>query len=77
MYQIPYDTPSLQSVVRALWVGQLRYPGGTKANYFYIPNASYALPCAPDAHSHADGSEGVGGSHDQCSLYETFAQWPQ
>eukprot|EP00854_Cymbomonas_tetramitiformis_P004911 gene4911-5993_t len=32
-----------------MWAGQLRYPGGTVANYWYLPNATYVEPCAGDA----------------------------
>ena len=76
VYQIPYTQPSLNELVKALWVGNLRYPGGTKGNYFYIPNSTYAYPCSHEADSHADGAEGVGGSHDACSEYDALARWP-
>ena len=77
IYLSPFDQPSLNELPKALWSGNLRFPGGTVANYYYMPNATFALPCASDAHSDASGDEGVGGSHDKCSEYEDIAAWPQ
>lgn len=49
IYQIPYDDPELAVAAQALWTGQLRFPGGTVANYWHIPNATYVEPCAGKA----------------------------
>ena len=38
----PYTQPSLNELVKVLSVGNLRYPGGTKGNYFYIPNSTWS-----------------------------------
>eukprot|EP00966_Prymnesium_polylepis_P030750 715734-Prymnesium_polylepis.3 len=75
-FQMDYHEPALIQLVQALRVGQLRYPGGTVANYWYMPNGTYGLPCShPNFESHASGAEGVGGSHDKCSDKATVDRW--
>jgi hypothetical protein len=40
-----YNDENLKQIPKALWSGQLRYPGGTVANYWYFPNATMASTC--------------------------------
>ena len=57
-------------------VGSLRYPGGTVANYWYMPNATFALPCEhPGKHSNATGAEGVVGGHNKCAHKRNVDVW--
>ena len=42
IYVTPYDTPALIEGAKAMWSGQLRYPGGTVANYWHWPDSTYS-----------------------------------
>jgi len=67
-FQIDYHEPALIEAAKIMNVGSLRYPGGTVANYWYIPNATFGLPCHHEGKtSHASGDEGVAGRHDKCN----------
>ena len=46
-----YDT-ALELSVKKLYVGSLRYPGGTVANYWNITNASYVVPCQTEEYNY-------------------------
>lgn len=48
IYTVPYDAGAVVDAAQAMWSGQLRYPGGTVANYWYWPNATYIYPCHGD-----------------------------
>ena len=45
MYQIRYNDTGLNEAAKAMWAGNLRYPGGTVANYWYMNNATFVNPC--------------------------------
>lgn len=45
VFPIPYEDTALKEAAKMMWSGMLRYPGGTVANYWYWPNATYIDPC--------------------------------
>ena len=64
-----YNSSGFISLARALHSGQMRYPGGTVANYWYWPNATYASPCqAVIPLGNTATSHGVGNTdHNYCT----------
>jgi hypothetical protein len=54
-----FDDEVLMEATRVLWSGQMRFPGGTVGNFWYMPEATYpAATC-----SIGGGDDGNGNSH--------------
>jgi len=49
VFPLPFENGILKKASAAMWSGQLRYPGGTVANYWFWPDASFINPCKGNA----------------------------
>eukprot|EP01084_Bolivina_argentea_P277206 473199_1 len=53
-----YDTSVIQST-KLLYLGALRFPGGTVANYWNLSNASYVTPCETDNYNWCEFQQNI------------------
>ena len=60
VFQILYNDSRLMEIPKVLWAGQLRFPGGTVANYWSLSNGTYLDQTGKPECASADGKNEQG-----------------
>eukprot|EP01084_Bolivina_argentea_P302949 522992_1 len=67
---LKYNDTSLLLSANKLYLGLLRHPGGTVANYWNFSNASYVNPCNTSNYNYCEWEERI-----DTKPIQTFFQW--